>query len=109
MARGVRGDYPGTWRSSKNRWGMKVWIRGELHYLGGMADRAAAADYVRLVESRYVRRVRRPRGTLTQQGRRSLSARRRWFARMPWPGRELIGRFDTRWEAERVMRRLGLR
>jgi hypothetical protein len=97
-----RGNFPGTFRSSKNRWGMKVWIAGELHYLGALEDRQVAADYVRLVESRYPNRTRRPRGTLFFDGRR-------WEARMPRPGRELIGRYDTRWAGERAMRRLGLR
>jgi hypothetical protein len=100
--RGQRGDYPGTFRSSKNRWGMKVWIDGQLHYLGAMADRADAAAYVRLVESRYPNRLRRKRGTLCRHNKR-------WVARGPRPQRSMIGTFETRWAGEQVMKRLGLR
>jgi hypothetical protein len=65
--KGMRGEYPGTFRHSANSWGMKVWIDGALHYLGALPDRAAAADYVRLVESRYPDRLRRPRGTISRR------------------------------------------
>jgi hypothetical protein len=99
-----RGKFPGTYRMSKNRWGMKVWIAGELHYLGCLEDRRAATEYVQLVESRYPDRTRRPHGTLFFDRRR-----RRWIARMPRPAREVIGQFDTRWAGERAMRQLGLR
>jgi hypothetical protein len=100
--KGTRGAYPGTFRSSQNRWAMKVWIDGELHYLGCLPDRAAAADYVRLVESRYPNRLRRPCGTLYLQ-------KKKWVVLTPRPGREFLGRFATRWEAEAFMRRFGLR
>jgi hypothetical protein len=98
----MRSEYPGTFLSSKNRWGMKVYIDGELHYLGGMEDRAAAADYVRLVESRYPNRCRRSRGTLCRH-------KEKWVVRTPRPERKQLGRFATRWEAEAFMRRFGLR
>jgi hypothetical protein len=51
--KGTRGQYPGVFKSSPNAYGAKVWIDGELHYLGSFPTREDAAAYVRLVESRY--------------------------------------------------------
>jgi hypothetical protein len=96
--KGTRSQFPGTFRSSRNRWGMKVWIDGELHYLGTLPDRAAAADYVRLVESRYPQRLRRRRGTVYRQ-----RGRRNWVALGPRPQRRRLGSFATRWAAERAL------
>ena len=67
--RGVRGEFAGTFRSSPNRWGLKVWVDGSLHYLGGWSDRAAAAAYGRLVESRYPHRLSRKPGGVWQEHR----------------------------------------
>jgi hypothetical protein len=100
----VRGDYPGTFRNSKNSWGMKVYIDGALHYLGALPDRQAAADYVRLVESRYPDRLRRPRGTVYRQ-----SSKSRWIALGPRPQRQRLGSFSTQWAAERELKLRGVR
>lgn len=86
---------------------MKVYIDGQLHYLGAMRDRAAAAEYVRLVESRYPDRLRRPRGSLYQQ--RWPNGRTRWIALGPRPHRHRIGSLMTRWAAERELKRRGIR
>jgi hypothetical protein len=92
---------------SPNRWGMKVWINGELHYLGGMADRAAAAAYVRLVESRYPDRLRRSRGCVRRRQR--AHGRIVFVAVGPRPRPRYLGQFETRWAAERALRRRGVR
>lgn len=100
--KGTRSEYPGVFKHSHDAYGAKVWIDGELHYLGSFPTREAAADYVRLVESRYQSRLRRPRGTLKFD-------KSRWAVLAPRPRREPLGRFRTRWEAEAFMRRIGLR
>jgi hypothetical protein len=100
--RGARGQYPGAFKSSPNTYGAKVWIDGELHYLGSFPTPQAASDYVKLVESRYPNRLSRPRGTLCRH-------KNKWVVRGPRPGRARLGRFWTRWEAEAALRRLGLR
>jgi hypothetical protein len=68
---------------------MKVWIDGALHYLGALPDRAAAADYVRLVESRYPDRLRRPGGTISR--RTWKNGRVRFITLGPRPQRERLG------------------
>jgi hypothetical protein len=75
---------------------MKVWIDGALHFLGALPDRAEAAAYVCLVESRYPQRLRRRRGTVYQY-------RGRWLALGPRPQRRRLGIFPTRWAAERAL------
>jgi hypothetical protein len=100
--KGKRGQYPGVFRSSPNTYGAKVWIDGALHYLGSFFTPEAAAQYVRLVESRYPNRLRRPRGTLYRH-------KGKWCVFAPRPGREQLGRFAARWKAEAFMRWVGLR
>jgi hypothetical protein len=97
-----RGQYPGAFKGSSNSYAAKVWIDGEVHYLGSFRTREAAAAYVRLVEGRYPNRLRRPRGTLARD-------RKAWRVLAPRPRREPLGRFNTRWEAEVFMRQIGLR
>jgi hypothetical protein len=104
---GQRGEFPGTFRSSRNRWGMKVYIDGELHYLGGLPDRAAAADYVRIVESRYPNRLRRQRGSVYR--RKRPGGGECWIAVGPRPERRRMGTFVTRWAAELELQRSGVR
>jgi hypothetical protein len=97
--RGTRGQYPGTFRSSKNRWSMKGGIDGELHFLGALEDHAAAAAYARLVESRHSGRLsRRGRGTLYRRRGRWLAF---WAKVGGRPERAPIGGFGTRWEGAR--------
>jgi hypothetical protein len=47
--RGIRGQYPGVYKSSPNAYCAKVWIDGELHYLGSFPTPEAVAEYVKLV------------------------------------------------------------
>lgn len=95
---GVRGEFPGTYRDG-SKWGLKVWLDGQLHYFGGWDDRAEASAYGRLVESRYPDRLRRQRGTVAK-------AKQKWLLISPRPERRRIGLFETRWAAEAERRKL---